>query len=128
MEKGLEILKSIINPGDELLYLINLGEFILCTVITGIHAKKWHHYKTILSCERNKDVLAKTLCSMEEILKLERINVENAIPLVQMDSRLGWEPSMEYMTDEEHLRWKLRQVDYVLYVEIEAFKKSLQIS
>ncbi|MBQ2719262.1 MAG: hypothetical protein IJF73_04260, partial [Clostridia bacterium] len=44
----------------------------------------------------------------------ERENVLATIPLVQLDSRLGWEPSMEYACDEDALRWKLDQLDYEL--------------
>jgi hypothetical protein len=35
---------------------------------------------------------------------------------------------MEYMTDEAHLRWKLRQVDYVLQTELAGTKKSLELA
>jgi len=52
--------------------------------------------------------------NMEKLLLEERENVENTIPVVQTDSRLGWEPSMEYQGDEKCLRWKLRQLDYDL--------------
>ena len=65
---------------------------------------------------------------MENLLKEEMLNAESAIPFVQKDSRLGWEPSMEYMTDEEHIRWKLRQIDFVLNTEIKGCKDSLRFS
>jgi|HigsolmetaAR203D_1030402.scaffolds.fasta_scaffold64853_2 hypothetical protein len=39
---------------------------------------------------------------------------KKAIPLTEADSRLGWEPSMEYVTDPEHLRWKIEQVRQVI--------------
>jgi len=42
-----------------------------------------------------------------------------------VDSRLGWEPSMEYTTDENGLRWKLRQLDYELNERIALFRKQL---
>ena len=128
IEKGLEILKAIQNPNDELLYLINLGEFILRTVITGINAKKWHLYKCNLKSANDKDVLKEIIDNMEKLLKEERLNAESAIPFVQKDSRLGWEPSMEYMTDEEHIRWKLRQIDFVINTEIKGCKDSLRFS
>ena len=34
-------------------------------------------------------------------------NARRAIPAVEYDSRLGWEASMEYMCDREHLEWKI---------------------
>ena len=38
--------------------------------------------------------------------------MENAMKVVQYDSRLGWESGMEYTADAEDLRRKLRQLDY----------------
>ena len=40
----------------------------------------------------------------------EELNVRETIPLVEADSSLGWEPSMFYVADREHLEWKLRQL------------------
>ena len=51
---------------------------------------------------------------MEEILKNELENVKDTIPLVQVDSRLGWEPSMEYVGDEKALIWKIEQLEVEL--------------
>ena len=55
---------------------------------------------------------------MVELGEAEIKNAEQTIPLVQADSRLGWEPSMEYIGSEYHLRWKIRQVRQVLDNEI----------
>lgn len=125
MEKGIEILKNIQSPNDELLYLINLGEFILCTVITGIHTKKWYIYKAALGYEKTAQKHTEVLEQMEALLLCERENVHNAIPLVQRDSRLGWEPSMEYMCDEYHLTWKLKQLKFVLEYELPTYRKAI---
>ena len=38
--------------------------------------------------------------------------------IVMVDSRLGWEPSMEYMTDRAHLEWKLEQLRRVVEEEL----------
>ena len=35
-----------------------------------------------------------------------------------VDSRLGWEPSMEYTTDRAHLEWKLEQLRRVVEEEL----------
>ena len=43
----------------------------------------------------------------------EESNVRETIPFVEADSSLGWEPSMFYVADREHLEWKLRQLDGV---------------
>ena len=37
------------------------------------------------------------LDAMEKLAREEIRNTENTIPLAEVDSRLGWEPSMEYM-------------------------------
>lgn len=39
--------------------------------------------------------------------------MRETIPLVEADSSLGWEPSMFYVADREHLEWKLRQLEDV---------------
>jgi len=127
LQQGLAILESIPDKNENLLYLINLGTFIVRTVISGIHAKKWHVLKTTMHCESDLQKLAEVLDRMEALLLEERDNAEATIPLVRYDSRLGWEPSMEYMTDEEHLRWKIRQVDFVLQSELARTRQSLKL-
>ena len=42
-----------------------------------------------------------------DIVKNECENAMRAIPAVEYDSRLGYEPSMEYMCDREHILWKV---------------------
>lgn len=127
MEEGLTILESVEEKNDNLLRLINMGKFMINSIITGIHAKKWYCLKAALGYEREQKQLSKIIDDMEALLLEERVNVENTIPLVQLDSRLGWEPSMEYMTDEYHLRWKLRQLDYVINTELGHARQSLDI-
>jgi hypothetical protein len=62
---------------------------------------------------------------LERMRALAVSEIENAaaaIPLVEADSRLGWEPSMEYMADRAHLEWKIAQVRHVLDTEIPAYR------
>lgn len=127
MADGIDLLEKIPNKNEKLLYLLNLGKFILSCIITGIHAKRWHQLKCRLQCAEKVDIISDVLDEMERLLHAEAQNAERAIPLVQMDSRLGWEPSMEYMTDEAQIRWKLRQLDYVLNTELFAYRKSLPL-
>ena len=63
---------------------------------------------------------------MIDIAKREIVNAEDTIPIVQVDSRLGWEPSMEYIGSEYHLRWKIRQLTQVLEQEIPRYERGLQ--
>jgi len=128
LHDGLETLKSVDNPNNKLLMLINLGEFLYRSTITGINAKRWCILKNKTKSETDKKKMALLFDEMKELLLYERENAKLTIPLVQNDSRLGWEPSMEYMTDEEHLLWKIKQVDYVLNVELKNSKDNLDVS
>ena len=77
-----------------------------------------------LFCAETTHETEKILDSMENILKQECENVKQTIPLVEKDSRLGWEPSMLYMTDRWHLEWKLRHAKYT-FSEIDKYRESL---
>ena len=100
---------------------INLGEFIRCAIITGTNVKRWWLLNNALvASDSPKEALA-LLDQIEALAKAEIANAENAIPFVEADSRLGWEPSMEYVTDKWHIEWKIRQVNYMLG-EIQEFR------
>ena len=66
------------------------------------------------------------LDAMESLAQREIENARATIPLVERDSRLGWEPSMEYMTDAAHLRWKIEQVQAVLQSDIVEYRKAIR--
>ena len=58
---------------------------------------------------------------IQEMKALAEAEIENArrtIPLVQLDSRLGFEPSMEYIGDEAHILWKIDTTKKALEEEI----------
>ena len=55
-------------------------------------------------------------------------NAEDTSPLVEAESRLGWEPTLEYMTDREHLEWKIRQVKSVIEYDIAKFRKIIDLN
>ncbi len=125
MEDGVAILKRIPEPNQELQYLINLGEYICCCVQTGIHAKKWFAAKSRATAAATPEQVREEIVQLRAIVKAERANAERAIPLVERDSRLGWEPSMEYIGDAEHIRWKLRHLQYVEEFEIQCYVNSI---
>jgi hypothetical protein len=106
--------------------LLRLGEFIRHCVATAIHVKRWYLLQQVL---RNPDAPVadkrNALRNMRELAEEELRNAASAIPLVEADSRLGWEPSMEYMTDAAHLEWKLAQVRQVLDEAIPAYERTL---
>jgi len=124
MRKGTDILKEIKNKNEELEYLVNLGEFICCYVTTGLNAKKWYRLSSKLKSESDVGEVARLSCEMEELLKEERENAESAIEFTEKDSRLGWEPSMDYLGDAEHIRWKLKHLEYVLGFELNCYRKN----
>ena len=95
-----------------------LGEFILCCVRTTINVKQWWQLRQELKAATTREETASVLEGMKTLAEAEIANVSEAIPLVEFDSRLGWEPSMEYMADREHLEWKIAQVRQVLDQEI----------
>ena len=69
----------------------------------------------------------KLLDQIEELAKAEIANAESAIPFVELDSRLGWEPSMEYVCDKWHLEWKIRQVNSILQGDIATYRGILNL-
>ncbi len=100
-----------------------LGEFILCCVRTTIHVKRWWQLNQQLKAATAQDQIASVLERMTGLAEAELANTTAAIPLVDFDSRLGWEPSMEYMADRAHLEWKIAQVRRVLDEQIPAYRR-----
>ncbi len=121
MESGLELLKEIENPCEELLYLINLGEYICCCVKTGIHAKEWYMLTGKLKIKTNRSKVLSMIEDVKEMLLAEKENALRALETVKKDSRLGWEPSMDYIGGEKAIDWKLRHLEYVLEFEVGCF-------
>ena len=97
--------------------MLGLGKFIGCCVRTTIHVKRWWQTRQELA-GTDAGAADEVLDRLEALGRAEIENVKAAIPLVELDSRLGWEPSMEYMADRAHLEWKLDQVEKVLEEEI----------
>jgi len=97
-----------------------LGEFILCCVRTTVHVKRWWQARQDLEAAADPATTASVLDRLQALAEAEIANATSAIPLVELDSRLGWEPSMEYMTDRAHLEWKIAQVRRVVDEEIAA--------
>lgn len=67
-----------------------------------------------LSLRKDRGYLAFKRGDREEMLKYARAEYENAraaLKLVERDSRLGWEPSMEYAPGPEQIRWKMRRME-----------------
>lgn len=123
MLEGIRVLKTCDEPNENVQRLTGLAEFIYRTILTVLNVKRHYILKQKLSiadgCKQAEDILDE----IKAILLDERQNAKDTIPLVQADSRLGWEPSMEYVCDEEALLWKLRQLDYELNIILPKFHK-----
>ncbi|MBE6688938.1 MAG: hypothetical protein E7588_06635 [Ruminococcaceae bacterium] len=124
MKEGIDILEACESPTPAHIKLLNLAKFIYHCVLTTINVKKHYLLKQQISIAGTHQKGAELIDEVEKLLLEERENVNETIPLVQFDSRLGWEPSMEYTTDEKGLRWKLRQLDHELNVILPKFRKS----
>jgi len=104
---------------ERALELAGLARFIAICAQTTINVKQWYMAKARLAvAETDADVKALT-AELRGIAEAEIANAERALPLVAADSRLGWEPTMEYMCDEMRVRWKIKQVQNVLDNELE---------
>ena len=111
LEKGIEILDSIKEKNDELLRLINMGRFMRSTIVTVLHTKRFFLLDEARKAETDKEKLAVIIGDMLDILAKERRNAVDAIPYVEYDSIIGFEPAIEYVTDRKRIEWKLSQVD-----------------
>ena len=127
MKEGVAALKKAPQKNEALDRLINLGEFMVRTIITGINAKKWYILKTKFRSETSGEVLFGRIDEMEGLLREEIENARETIALVEADSRLGWEPRMLYATDKEHLEWKISQAEGVIAHEIGEYRRSLRL-
>lgn len=125
MKNGVNILKTLETSNEELLYLINLGEYITHCVITGIHAKEWYLVTGRLKTETEREKVLLLIDEAEKLLLAEKENAIATIPIVEKDSRLGWEPSMDYIGDKKHIEWKLRHLEYVLDYELGCYKNGV---
>jgi hypothetical protein len=65
---------------------------------------------------------------MAALAEEEIANAQATIPLVEKDSRLGYEPTMEYMCDRAHLEWKIAVVQRVISHEIPEHRRSLSLT
>jgi hypothetical protein len=105
--------------------MLGLGRFIRNCVQTTINTKRWWLLKQRLQAAEGADETNAVLDEMVALAEAEVANAQDTIPLVEADSRLGWEPSMEYMCDREHLEWKIAQVRSVVDEEIPERRRAM---
>lgn len=103
--RGADIFDSIANSlpdgrAEKARRMAALGRYMQRTVITAINVK---HGAIAHRANDKAEVL--------KWAKREYANAKAALPLVEYDSRLGWEPSMEYVGGPEQIRWKLDRME-----------------
>ncbi|MBE6594286.1 MAG: hypothetical protein E7644_00665 [Ruminococcaceae bacterium] len=109
--EGICLLEGVEDKNEELLRLINMGHFMHRTIITALHTKRFYLLdQARMACEDDAERNG-IIQSMIDVLADERENAEATIPLVEYDSALGFEPSIEYVTDRPRLEWKMKQVE-----------------
>jgi len=106
--------------------LAALGLFIRNSIATVIHIKRWWLLNIALQASGNRAGSLAILDRLDALATAEIANAERTIPAVERDSRLGWEPSMEYVCDRWHLEWKIRQVRSALS-EIATYRNCLNL-
>jgi hypothetical protein len=106
--------------------MAGVGEFFYRGLLTTLHVKRWWLLNKQLEIEDNFSASRKIMDEMTEIAQAELVNVKSTMPLVSADSRLGWEPSMEYMADPEHLKWKIRQMENLIDNTLPTYRMTLQ--
>ena len=92
-----------------------------------MNIKKWWQLNMAMQNSATAEEAEVYLDKIEALAYAEIENAKDTIPLVEFDSRLGWEPSMEYVCDKWHLEWKIRQVTDGALREIAAYRKMLNL-
>lgn len=108
--------------------MITLARYIANTLTTTLHIKEWWLKNQYLLTEDDPERSEVILDQIIIIAEKELDNVRATIPLVELDSSLGYEPSMDYVTDRAHLEWKIRQLTSVLKLDIPKYRKGLEIA
>ena len=125
LEKALKTTPEHKQPKSQ--KMLGLGKFILTALITTLHCKQWWTLNQKLIVESDISIALDLVDKIESLLKSEISNAKKAISLVESDSRLGWEPSMEYMTDRKHLEWKIRHSEQVIDCDLKTYRIMLKV-
>lgn len=123
VEDGLRVMKTIRVKNAELKKLMNMLEYMCCTHRTAIHFKELTLLVDKMRAESNPDRLYRLTVQIEKLLLKERKNAEAAIPMVERDSALGFEPSMEYIGGADAIRWKIAHLDTMLKYSVPAYRR-----
>ena len=94
-DEGADLFASIGTPAARQMSV--LGRYLARTTTTALNVKRG----ALAFLSDDKD-------QVRAIAREEYANAKAALPLVEENSRLGWEPSMEYVGGPRQIRWKLR--------------------
>ncbi len=123
--KGLEAVQQLkgFPEGDR---LEALGHFIRNSINTTMHIKQWWILNMKMQTSSTREEALAILDEIESLAYIEMENAKDTIPAVETDSRIGWEPTMRYVTDRWHLEWKIRQLEAALR-EIATYRGCLKL-
>ena len=105
--------------------MVGVGDFCGHAIRTMVHVKRWWMLNKRLEIEYDLVKANALLDEMLDLIEAEERNVTETIPLTEADSRLGWEPSMDYVGGTWHLKWKLYQLDNLKTKIIPAYRTSI---
>ena len=130
------------RDGEEAEKMLGVAKYIANTARTIYHVKRWHFLKGKLGIHVDGKatwvggrkgiedakkavkplVPAKNprpiVLELIEILKAEIANAEATIPLVEADSRLGFNQEIDYASSAEQLRWKIAWAEKTMKEEL----------
>ena len=125
MRQALELVPDRLKA--EAVRQIGVGFFFGHALRTMVNTKRWYILNQKLKVEADRAAANAILDEMSSILKDEIANAEETIPLTENDSRLGWEPRMQYVGHAENIRWKIGQCRRVLDYIIPAYRISVNL-
>jgi hypothetical protein len=105
-----------------------LAAFIAHSIRTTIIVKRWWLARAKLLICTERPAAHALVDELMAIGRAEYDNASQAIGCTDADSRLGWEPSMGYLGDSAHIRWKLAHLDHVLTAELPDYRRRLDTS
>ncbi len=108
--------------------MVGLGRYVSTVVATTLACKRWWQLETELLGEPDPVRAGAVLDRLLAVAHAEVANCETAIPLLEADSRLGWEPSMNYLGDAAHVRWKLAHLRHAIEHQIPTYRESLTVT
>ena len=108
VEAALDLMAPERRGAGERLYA--LGRFIRGAVRTTINIKEWYLANMRLLASSSREEILGHLAELDRLLDREEENTRSVLDCSGIDSRIGWEPTMGYVADRDHLNWKLRQL------------------